>query len=285
MLSNDRDGKVTASVVGAILGLKGAFTNRKAVKKALVLSMLGRSPKSFSSQATEHGNNWENYAIAKYLQQSEFREVRDFGDNQKFYEKDGWLGATPDGSVAFNGLIEVKCPFKERYTEASESYYAQMQIQMLCAGKEWCDFVVFFSDTDEIHVTRYPLNEVWLLSNLPKLKAFWDECNEIATDMDKAEAFLNEQAERDDTPWAKECSVYISLQATMAEYQKLLDESKARLIELSGGKAVKGSGVQIIVSEREGSVKYAEAIKVLAPDADLTPWRGKPSTVTTIKTY
>lgn len=285
MLSEDRNGKVTASVVGAILKLKGAFSNRETVKKNLILTMLGRAPKSFSSKATSHGNNWEVYAVNKYMAQSEFDRVENFGDAQQFYSVDDWIGATPDGSVGFDGLIEVKCPYTERYVEASENYYAQMQIQMLCANKEWTDFVVFYSDTDKLHVTRYHRNPAWLLDNLPKLKKFWDECNEIATDMDKAHAFLESHAERDDSPWARECSTYIRLMQNKADLDALIDESKKRLLELADNKATKGSGVQVIVTEKSGSVKYADAIKALAPDADLSPWKGLPTTVYTIKTY
>ena len=285
MLSEERNGKITASSVGAILGLKGAFSNAKLAKKNLILTMLGRAPKSFSSKAMSHGNDWEVYAVNKYLAQSEFDTVSYFGEEQKFYSIDKWIGATPDGSVGYDGLIEVKCPFSEKYTEASDNYYAQMQIQMLCANKEWCDFIVFYSDSDELYVKRYFRSEIWLLENLPKLKKFWDECAEIANDMDLAEAFLKENAERDDSPWVRECSTYINLMNQKSNLDALIAESKNRLLELSDKKAVKGSGVQVIVTEKEGSIKYSEAIKTLLPDADLSPWRGAPSTVYTIKTY
>jgi len=35
--------------------------------------------------------------------------------------------------------------------------------------------------------------------------------------------------------------------------------------------------------QKNGSISYSQAIKVLAPGANLEPWRGKPSTHWTLK--
>ena len=58
-------------------------------------------------------------------------------------------GASPDGLVNDNGLIEIKCPNTWTHLEFMQSlkpkreYILQMQWQMICTGRKWCDFVSY----------------------------------------------------------------------------------------------------------------------------------------------
>ncbi len=58
-------------------------------------------------------------------------------------------GASPDGFVGDDGLIEIKCPETHTHLmvadsgEAPEAYLDQMQWQMACTGRQWCDFVSY----------------------------------------------------------------------------------------------------------------------------------------------
>jgi predicted phage-related endonuclease len=58
-------------------------------------------------------------------------------------------GASPDGLVGVWGLVEIKCPNTATHLDTllSETvpgkYITQMQWQMACTGREWCDFVSF----------------------------------------------------------------------------------------------------------------------------------------------
>lgn len=57
--------------------------------------------------------------------------------------------ASPDGLVGWTGCIEIKCPNSATHIETLKSnliahrYLLQMQWQMACADREWCDFVSF----------------------------------------------------------------------------------------------------------------------------------------------
>ena len=59
------------------------------------------------------------------------------------------FGASPDGLIDDNGLVEIKCPNTATHIETLLSegvpskYITQMHVQMLCAGRDWCDFVSF----------------------------------------------------------------------------------------------------------------------------------------------
>lgn len=58
-------------------------------------------------------------------------------------------GVSPDGFVGEDGLVEAKCPnIKNHYkileTEIiDKKYIDQMQMQMMCCGKKWCDFISY----------------------------------------------------------------------------------------------------------------------------------------------
>ena len=60
--------------------------------------------------------------------------------------------ASPDGYVSGTGLIEIKCPEPAKHLDTlvseqiSNDHIVQMQWQMACTGRHWCDFVSFNPD-------------------------------------------------------------------------------------------------------------------------------------------
>src|SRR4029077_2489364 len=63
-----------------------------------------------------------------------------------------WAAASPDGLVGEHGLTEVKCPEASAYLDAllgrdiPQKYADQMQWQLACSGRLWCDYVVYRED-------------------------------------------------------------------------------------------------------------------------------------------
>ena len=61
----------------------------------------------------------------------------------------GMTGASPDGLVGDAGLVEIKCPNTATHIETllgqsiPAKYVTQMQWQMACTGRKWCDFASF----------------------------------------------------------------------------------------------------------------------------------------------
>lgn len=51
-----------------------------------------------------------------------------------------WLGASPDGMVGGDGLLEVKCP-GEPAREVPGHHLVQMAVQMAVLDRAWCDYV------------------------------------------------------------------------------------------------------------------------------------------------
>jgi hypothetical protein len=60
-----------------------------------------------------------------------------------------FAGASPDGLIGDDGMVEIKCPNQSTHGETlltgriDDKYHKQMQFQLACSGRSWCDFVSF----------------------------------------------------------------------------------------------------------------------------------------------
>ena len=82
-------------------------------------------------------------------------------------------GASPDGLVGDDGLVEIKCPMTATHIETllgqsvPAKYVTQMQWQMACTGRKWCDFVSFdprMPENMQIFVKRVERDELLIAS-------------------------------------------------------------------------------------------------------------------------
>jgi hypothetical protein len=61
-------------------------------------------------------------------------------------------GCSPDGLVGEDGLVEIKCPEPTahwtclRTQQVDERYNKQIQFQLSCTGRAWCDYVSWNPD-------------------------------------------------------------------------------------------------------------------------------------------
>ena len=144
-----RIGKVTASRVADVIAKtkSGYSASRDDYMAQLVCERLtGQKGESFTNAAMQHGTETEPLARAAY---EALRDV--LVDEVGFVPHPSiqMAGASPDGLVGDDGLIEIKCPNTATHIDTllSETvptkYYTQMQFQLACTGREWCDFVSF----------------------------------------------------------------------------------------------------------------------------------------------
>jgi putative phage-type endonuclease len=60
-----------------------------------------------------------------------------------------YFGATPDGLIDSDGLLEIKCPTTPTYVAwrtngvVPEEHRPQLLAQLACTGRQWVDFVAF----------------------------------------------------------------------------------------------------------------------------------------------
>lgn len=271
-----RTGRITGSRVGAILGLS-KYRTRDDVLREMVRQHFGAPPEFAGNAATEYGQAHEADAIDAYEQR--FGTLVEPSGLVVHPDYD-WLAASPDGLVGDDGMIEAKCPMRARYTEPSDEYQAQMQLQMACTGRAWCDFVVW-RDGEPLAVTRIARDTHWLANALPVLRAFIDEFHEICADESKAAPYLADKV-RDDAEWRDAVDEYICAARDAKAAKAREDAARSRLVGMAP-QGAKGCGLQLIRVERAGAIRYADALKSMLPDVDLSPWRGKPSISYTIK--
>lgn len=274
-----RAGRITGSRVAGILGLS-PYATRASVMRDMVRQYLGLPDLFTGNVATEHGVAHEPDALAAYE-----RITGQFtygGGELIIHPEHDFLAVTPDGLVGDDGMVEAKAPYRATYRHHSErlDYCVQMQLQMACAGRKWCDFVVWYSD-DDAPISRLDYDPDWLPSVLPELESFMAEYREIIADPSRCEEMAG-SIERDDPEWSEAARQWLHAKALADDYAELEKKAKAALEALAPGGA-SGAGVQLTRVERAGSIAYAKAIKELAPDADLEPYRGKPTTFFTVK--
>lgn len=182
-----RCGKVTASRVADVIGKTktGWGAGRANYAAELVCERLTKCPAaSFTNAAMQWGTDTEPKARSAYAikQDVDVFEVG-FVDHPEI----AMSGASPDGYVLETGLLEIKCPNTATHLETMLSgtvpakYITQMQWQMACAGKEWCDFASFDPRLPEhlqLFITRVPRDVSMILDLETEVTAFLAEIDD-----------------------------------------------------------------------------------------------------------
>lgn len=156
-----RRGRITASTAAAILGMNPHEGPLAAYNKIQGVTEL-------TNKHMAWGVEFEKRAIACYeIETGNIAHTCGFW----IHEEHNWLGASPDGTVRADGLVEVKCP-----SVLPESIPLHHRIQMLmqleCTGRKWCDYFSWAGD-DKTFLAR-----VWrcrgALTLIKRLHAWYD---------------------------------------------------------------------------------------------------------------
>jgi len=138
-----RQGKFTASTFKDLFAKSTTKAYQNAIYRVVFERMTGEQPESFSNEYMQRGHELEPLARERYEQET-FNQVDDAG----FFCTD-WVGASPDGLIGSDGLLEIKCPaystmidYMIRQTLPS-IYKWQVHGQMYCTGRKWCDFMSY----------------------------------------------------------------------------------------------------------------------------------------------
>ena len=182
-----RIGKVTASRVADVLAKTktGYSATRDNYMAQLVCERLtGEKGESFTNAAMQHGTDTEPLARAAY---ESLKDV--LVDEVGFVPHPSIImaGASPDGLVGDDGLLEIKCPNTATHIDTlltqtvPSKYNTQMQFQMACTGRSWCDFVSFDNRLPEelqLFVKRVPRDDVFIKQTEDAIVKFLAELDE-----------------------------------------------------------------------------------------------------------
>lgn len=144
-----RLGKVTASKIADVMAkTKTGYGASRAnyMNQLLDEIITGQPTAGFTNAAMQRGIDTEPKARAAYelITGNQVVEVG-FCDHPSIVQS----GASPDGLVNDDGMLEIKCPNTSTHRnflitgKMERRYVLQMQWQMACCDREWCDFVSF----------------------------------------------------------------------------------------------------------------------------------------------
>lgn len=188
-----RLGKVTASRVADVIAKtkSGYGAGRANYLADLVVERLtGQKAQGFSNAAMEWGTQTEPQARAAYSAKTGILvEEVGFIDHPTV----AMSGASPDG-FAEEGLIEVKCPNTSTMLEyildgkPPQKYVTQMQWQMACTSRPWCDFVSFdprLPERLQLLVVRVPRDDVYIAMLETEVTKFLAELDDKLNQLEK----------------------------------------------------------------------------------------------------
>ena len=194
-----RLGKVTASKIADVIARtkSGFSTSRENYKAQLVAEiMTGKPYEGFKSAAMQDGIDREPAARQRYAD-SVFEDVTEVG----FVDHPDILGAgcSPDGLVGDDGIIEIKCPNTATYLEILLTdniplkWNTQIQMQLDCTGRKWCDFVCYdprMPEGAQLYVQRVERDEIFIATMREMIITF---IKELHDDVQQIKAKIKEK--------------------------------------------------------------------------------------------
>lgn len=179
-----RAGKVTASRVADIMAKTktGYSASRQNYAAQLVAERLTGTPaESFSNAAMQWGTDTEPMARAAYeMATGHFVTEVGFIPHPDIE----FAGASPDGLIGDDALVEIKCPNTATHIDyllnrkIPSKYEAQMAWQIICTGRQWCDWVSFDPRMPEhlqLLIIQYRPTEEYLQEITREVISFLDE--------------------------------------------------------------------------------------------------------------
>ena len=179
-----RLGKVTASKVADVIAKTktGYSASRENYMAQLICErMTGQRQESFTNAAMEWGTETEPLARAAYEAHKGVL-VNEVGlIDHPFIPMSG---ASPDGLVDIDGILEIKCMATHNHFdtllkgEVPSKYLPQIQWQLACTNRLWCDFVSFDPRAPEglqLFVKRVERDDKYILELEAEVNKFLEE--------------------------------------------------------------------------------------------------------------
>jgi len=190
---SDRLGKVTASAVAKVMAkLKSGApsADRSNYHAQLVTERLtGKPTETFTNAAMQRGIDLEPQARAMYSFATG-HDVEEVGFVP--HPTIAMAGASPDGLCGDDGLCEIKCCGPARHiemltgSEPEDRYLKQIQFQMACTGRDWCDLAYFSPDFPEemqLVVRRFDRDPALIETMEAEIIAFLGEVDATVADL------------------------------------------------------------------------------------------------------
>lgn len=270
-----RRGRITASAVGAILGVAPYQTRLQCLRR-MVREAHGAPSEFTGNIATEYGTFNEPGALIDYRIHTG-NTVEEVG----FIPFEDWAGCSPDGLVGDEGGLEIKAPYGKRKDAVPEfkdiyhqpHYYAQVQFSLFCTGRKWWHFWQWSPNGTSLETVS--ADPQWCAENLPIIRQFYAEYLDAVKD--PAEYLAPLRVELDGIQYAKMLVEYDEMEEAESRAKERKREILEQLQVAAGDRSALVCGRKLTRVESKGSVSYAKALAEAAPGFDVEPFRGKGS--------
>ena len=175
-----RQGLVTASRLSDVMAKETTASRNNYMAQLIAEVLTGETEESYTNDFMQWGIEKEGEARTAYefVKNTRVEEIG-FAMHPKLAS-----GASPDGLVGNDGLVEIKCPKTKPHIDylltetIPKKYKYQMLWQMECTSRNWCDFVSYDPRLDtarQLFVKRYELDAKELDKIREKVTEFIDE--------------------------------------------------------------------------------------------------------------
>lgn len=272
--------KITPGQVAAILGVSKSM-KREQVLREMVRRYQGAPSEFEGNVATEYAENFLEQARLQFCDKFKLN-IHPFEVKKPHKLVSVQPEVVKSSKRSTMGLLYLRLPYGQR--DAAEPtafhaskdvphHWAQMQIEMHCAGLTWALFHQWSVLSSRSEVVELDLP--WIEQNMQVIESFYAEYKEACKD----KAHIEPLRQKIDNETARK------LIAEMDELDVVETNAKARKAEimdrlkaLAKDKSAIICGRSLTRTDSKGNISYANAIKKLLPDADLEPYRGAPST-------
>lgn len=277
--------RIAPGTIAAILGVSPSM-KREAVVRDMVRSYHGAESEYVANIAAEYADQMRTTAERSFEDKFKLNIWR--ADPKKPHKLIGGSQATIKSSKRDGmGLLYLRMPYGQRDAASPSDFksindqphhFAQMQCEMLAAGVTWGVFAQWAVVGQRYDVVER--DDEFLSSVTPQLEAFYDSLKaelknplhleplRKVVDNEKARKIISEYDELD-----------LAVTNAKARQAELLESLKG----MADDRSIVVCGRLLTKSQTEGSISYARAIKELLPNADLSKYRGEPSTKWTFK--
>jgi putative phage-type endonuclease len=179
-----RLGHATGSRASDMLAGKDTQARKGYITQLVTERLTGMSQDFYTNADMQRGIEVEPVARAAYQASNELVDEVGFIKHPTIL----WFGASPDGLVGSDGLVEIKCPRSTTHLEYIQAkkppakYIPQMMAQLSCTGRKWVDFVSFdnrFPEHLQLFVVRFEPSAEELEKFETKVKEFLSEVNNL----------------------------------------------------------------------------------------------------------
>jgi putative phage-type endonuclease len=179
-----RLGHATGSRASDIIAGKETQARKGYITQLVTERLTGMSQDFYTNADMQRGIEVEPVARAAYQASNDLVDEVGFIKHQTIL----WFGASPDGLVGNDGLVEIKCPRSTTHLEyiqakkPPQKYVPQMLAQLSCTGRKWVDFVSFdnrFPEHLQLFVVRFEPSAEELEKFESKVKEFLSEVNNL----------------------------------------------------------------------------------------------------------